>query len=313
MIVRLPVAVYQATATVDTADTLPDSDPAPLARAIREALHLHRSSQYHDGYLKMTASACEGLRALCRDVGGPAMVMSSSYRFDDACGDEYWLNVSIGSYRYSNGTYFGSNPGSEHPHYEQGQGARAILDSLVARNWAGGIAPLSRLPYLRENGAREIGLLVREDGDFLMIGDSVEGGRGIFWTIDREAGFAVAGVQSGGHGAEIDEIVDGDGCFEIVPIEDFAAELLVAIEVGTDWPGDRTKPIPPPAMPVERYATEILGLLRGGDVEAARSKLVREAGMSEAAADGWIATVHEQMLKEREQEETFEYLTRPKR
>lgn len=311
MIVRLPVAVYQAVATVDAADTLPDSDPAPLARAIREALDLARSAPGYDSYLGMTAEACKGLRALSREIGGEAIVMSSSHRFDDACGDDYWLTVSIGSYRYSNGTYFGSAPGPDHPHYRQGEGARAILDSLVARHWAGGLAPLSGLPYLRENGAREIGLLVRDDGDFLMIGDSVEGGRGIFWAIDPETGFSVAGVQPG-DGEEIDEIADSGRPFEIVTIEDFASQLLTAIETESHWPGNRSKPMPPPGQPAAAYAAEVLALVRGGDAEAARSKLVREAGMTEAAAEAWIGTVKNQMSKERELGEMFDYLTRLK-
>lgn len=311
MIVRLPVAVYQA-AAVDDADTLPNADPAPLARAIREAFDLDRNAPGYGDYLAMTADACRRLRALGLDIGGEALVMSSSHRFDDACGDDYWLTVSIGDYRYSNGTYFGSAPAPDHPHYRQGEGARAILDSLVAQHWAGRLAPLSGLPYLRENGAREIGLLVCDQGDFLMIGDSVVGGRGIFWSIDPAAGFTVAGVQPA-DGWEIDELADCERPFEIVAIEDFASELLGAIETGSDWPGDRSKPIPPPGRPEAAYAAEVLALLREGDVESARSKLVREAGMTEGAAQAWIWTVTDQMRKERELGETFDYLTKPRR
>lgn len=309
MIVRIPVAVYEAAATVDDVDTLPDSDPAPLARAIREALDLDRSAPGYGSYLDMTAAACERLRALSRDIGGEAMVMSSSHRFNDACGDDYWLTVSIGSYRYSNGTYFGSAPGPDHPHHEQGQSARALLDGLVAEHWAGRLAPLARLPYLREHGAREIGLLVREDGDFLMIGDSVTGGRGIFWSIDPEAGFALAGVQADEEW-EIDELADAGRPFEIATVEHFAAELLVAIQPSAHRPGDSWKPTPPPGWPAAPYAAQVLGMLRDGDVEAARSKLTREAGMTEAAAVNWIATVQDQMRKENELGEIFDDLTR---
>jgi len=314
IVLRLPVAVTDAVAVLE----LPfgqDPDAAQVAQAIHTTFELKRNAPGYAPFHADMINACRTLRDLARAAGSDtAVVISSSYRFDDASGDTDWMAVSIGDYRFNNGTYFGSAPGPEHPHHAQGKAGRALLAELVKRNWAARLGNLSRLKYLKP-GAREIGLLIRPDGDFLMIGDSVEGQSGIFWAVEP-GGFRLAGFQSvaAAVAAEIDELVDHGDPIAFVAVDAFAAELVANLEsYRMSWAVDGTN-IPRPwresRVDTQRHLTEALRLLRAGDEDATLATLVYEAGFAESEAMMWILKVRAQLQRARELEAEIDDLAR---
>ena len=163
-------------------------------------------------FQKLVREALEGLRTIGTDEPY-VLIMSSYYRFDDASGDHDWRAVQIGSYLVNNGSYFRRLPDPENRHYSGGKLASDLLERLEAENWRTLFRDISGLEPGDEYYPREFGLLRNEGGEYLVLGDSVNGDRsgGIYEISDLQdfefVGFP-EGLDDDGYDYEVDDKVD---------------------------------------------------------------------------------------------------------
>lgn len=299
MIFTLPVAVYQATAIFGQAN-----DPAPesadgLIEPIRFALDLDRNAPGHRAFGEMIISAATKLKSLSDRLQSNVLVMSSIHRFDDACGDDNWLAVLAGQYQFNNGTYFSASPRADEANFVEGEEARRILGELVQQDWATKFGRITRLRSLHERGAREIGLMAGKQGCYLMIGDSVNGGRAIFWSVDAENGIRVAGVQaSSERDCEIDEMVDEGRFPTLVGLGEVASQVFENLKF---FVIDKLPPPPPLPSSLPTKTAEIaMEAIWTDDWMRAYEALVNEGGMDASDAYCWISQMQRHIRQDRE-------------
>ena len=185
----------------------------------------------HSSYAPFQALIRDALGRL-RTIDDPYVIaLSSYYRFDDACGDDDWRAVQIGSYRLSNGNYFSRGPGPDHPNHAAGQLASAVLDDLEAGDWRGLFRDINGLDRADGYYPREFGLLRKDGGEYLVLGDSVNGDSygGIFRIHDMQD-FEFVGYprdhDEDGYVGEVDERLDTGKPIEWTDLSEWADGYL---------------------------------------------------------------------------------------
>lgn len=211
-------------------------DKEELIASVQAAFSLDTEHKSYAPFRKLVEDALEKLRTI-HTTESYVLIMSSHYRYHDTQDDENWRAVQIGSYLINNGRRSRQLPDPENKHYAAGKLASELLEWLESENWRelfrdiSGFDPSERRhPEDYEHyPPREFGLLRNEEGEYLVLGDSVRGNRygGIYEIIDLRD-FEFVGFPDGRGYDEVDERVDQGGPIQWEPLSYWAYRTLEA-------------------------------------------------------------------------------------
>lgn len=215
-------------------------DKEELIASIQAAFSLDTEHKSYAPFRTLVQDALEKLRTI-QTTESYVLIMSSPYRDDGTWDDENWRAVQIGSYLVNNGRRFRRLPHPGNKHYAAGKLASELLEWLESENWRelfrdiNGFDPTERChpKHFEHYPPREFGLLRNEEGEYLVLGDSVRGNcyGGIYEIIDSRD-FEFVGfpdnITGDGFGYEVDERVDQGGPVQWQPLSSWADKTLEA-------------------------------------------------------------------------------------
>lgn len=285
MFIKLPVVSFEVIAVLDG----PSSDAQELADAIRFALDIDQTSPAYGTFIDLIRDACSQLYELALQIENDILIMSSAYRSDGIYKHRSWLGVVAGNYHFNTGGQFALQSEAEGTvNRQQGQEARRILDKLVSYDWANIFGSITSLDELDFNESGAIGLQVGRYGAHLMVGDSIDGGRGIFWSVDPKIGLTLIGVQPREDMSwDIDQIVERGGYPEMISIESFAEEMLERLDSFT-VERSLESAIQLPPFGSGQHKKALFMALHAEDWARARTILLRDEHCPYDHADAWM-------------------------
>lgn len=201
---------------------------AELIARVKAAFALNET---HTSYVLFRSLIQSALRQL-RTIEDPyVLTVSSPFRFDDACGDEDWRAVQIGSYKLNNGTFFRGHPDPLHEYYLAGKLASAVMQTLEEQSWRELFRDVIGLERSNTRIPREFGLLRRDGNEYLIVADSVDGGGAIYKIKDAQdfdlIGFPYDEYEHQGK-MPIDKQVDAGEILKWISVSEWANLMLNA-------------------------------------------------------------------------------------
>jgi hypothetical protein len=165
----------------------------------------------HVSYRSFHGLVNDALQKLRQVNAEYVLIMSSYHRFNDACGDDDWRAVQIDDYRVNNGTYFQRSPDVNDARYKDGILAYSTIEDLEINDWRGLFRDINGLDRSDGYYPREFGLLMTNNKDYLVLGDSVNGdGYGAVYRINGLEGFEWEGTPGDppSYSNDLDDMVD---------------------------------------------------------------------------------------------------------